>query len=203
MLERLFTQHSFDVVFSGLGTSRAQPELQATQQELDSYGGGFEHWLKKVDLLQNQALAKLAKRTEAGGGKFPRLVRIGAIGSDAQAQGSEENPWGYYRRYQGLADKAVLDESLTGGTVVLQPGGLNRGDDMRINRPWEQEKDQTNSLSVAHLAQVAVALGLRDFEQNLGGSWGRGDKIVVSDGDIRAFDFTASARGKNNVNEEL
>ena len=63
-----------------MGTSRANPEMQKTQETL-GYGGGFEHWLKKVDLLQNQALAKLVKASESD--KFhPRFVRIGAAGSD-------------------------------------------------------------------------------------------------------------------------
>ncbi len=60
--------------------------------------------------------------------------------------GSEENPWGFYSQYQGLADDrtVALGRELGFSTLILRPGGLDRGEDLRSKRPWEVERHEKN-----------------------------------------------------------
>lgn len=68
---------------------------------------------------------------------------------------------GRYARYQGIADE--ITQAVMGSTpcVILNPGGLDRGDKFRANRPWEIQKHQMGpGLPVSRVAKRAVEDGL-------------------------------------------
>ena len=140
-----------DVVFSAMGTSRANPEMQAAQAET-SYHEGFATWLRRVDCVQNAKLAQAAKEANAKG-----IVRVSAMSSNPMAVGSEQQYWGWYARYQGLGDQ--LTKQIMGPTrsVILNPGALDRGERFRQNRPWEHGR---GGLPVVRVAEQAVVQGL-------------------------------------------
>jgi len=106
-----------------MGTSRANPEMQAAQAAT-SYHEGFATWLRRVDCAQNAKLAQAAKQANVKG-----LVRVSAASSNARQIGSAEQFWGWYARYQGLGDEMTM--AIMGATpsLILRPGGLD----------WDQE----------------------------------------------------------------
>lgn len=79
-----------DVVFTAMGTSRANPEMQATQAST-SYHEGFAAWLRRVDCAQNIKLAQAAREANAKG-----FVRVSAMSSNAKQFGTAEQFWGWY-----------------------------------------------------------------------------------------------------------
>ena len=144
-----------DIVFTAMGTSRANKEMQEAQEET-SYHEGFATWLRRVDAVQNAKLAQAAKQANAKG-----IVRVSAMSANANAFGSEQQFWGWYARYQGLGDE--LTKVIMGAkrSVILNPGGLDRGERFRQNRPWEIQKHQMGpGLPVIRVAEQAVAQGL-------------------------------------------
>ena len=79
-----------DVVFTAMGSSRANPETQAAQA-VTSYHEGFATWLRRVDCSQNIKLAQAARAANAKG-----FVRVSAMSSNAQQFGTPEQYWGWY-----------------------------------------------------------------------------------------------------------
>lgn len=151
-----------------MGTSRANTEMQAAQAAT-SYHEGFATWLRRVDCVQSAKLAQAAKAAQVKG-----LVRVSAASSNAGAFGSAEQFWGWYARYQGLGDEMTMKIMGSTPTRILRPGGLDRGDAFRANRPWEIQKHQMGGgMPVLHVAERAVADGLA-----LASGAGAGHKIV-------------------------
>jgi aspartate-semialdehyde dehydrogenase len=78
-----------DVVFTAMGSSRANSETQAAQAAT-SYHEGFATWLRRVDCSQNIKLAQAARAANAKG-----LVRVSAMSSNAKQFGTPEQYWGW------------------------------------------------------------------------------------------------------------
>mmetsp|Transcript_82791 Transcript_82791/g.146070 ORF Transcript_82791/g.146070 Transcript_82791/m.146070 type:complete len:320 (-) Transcript_82791:316-1275(-) len=141
-----------DVVFTAMGTSRALPEVKRDMQGLGP-AQGFEKWLANVDFQQNVALAMAAKR--AGVRLF---VRISASNNNPDTTYNPENIFSLYPRYQGLADHAIAELGFEYGAIILKPGRLERGEDLRKLREWEQQKYEQMGpgLEVSKVAQAAL-----------------------------------------------
>eukprot|EP01062_Namystynia_karyoxenos_P016410 TRINITY_DN15994_c0_g1_i2.p2 TRINITY_DN15994_c0_g1~~TRINITY_DN15994_c0_g1_i2.p2 ORF type:complete len:271 (+),score=91.33 TRINITY_DN15994_c0_g1_i2:76-813(+) len=152
-----------DVVLTAAGTSRANPEVKAA---MDSDGdAGFASWLMRVDVGVNQRLAELAS---AQGAKV--FGRISARGADPSKEGGGFN---IYWKHQGIADERVsaLAQGFPKGVVILRPGRLDRGDELRSARPWEVEhhEKQGAGLHVRHVAERLLQEVDRHLDQEGGG----------------------------------
>jgi len=163
-LRNVFSQKGpFDIVFTAMGTSRVNPEVQEAMEEY-GLGLGFEKFLKKVDLGFNLALAELA--LENGVKLFSR---ISARGANADGEVNPDIQWSYYPKYQGLADKAIMALPFPKGVHILRPGRLDRGEEFRKLRPHEvgAHEKMGPGLSVTHVARKAVAMALADSSNDV------------------------------------
>ena len=71
-----------DVVFTAMGSSRANPETQSAQGGNVLSRGLCPPWLRRVDCSQNIKLAQAARAANARG-----FVRVSAMSSNAQQFG--------------------------------------------------------------------------------------------------------------------
>eukprot|EP00392_Amoebophrya_sp_AT5.2_P003854 g3859.t1 len=208
---------SVDIVFTAMGTSRANPEVRAAMNsaraEAGSEAAGFEKWLREVDLRRNVLLARAA----AVAGAVKAYSRISAASADVNAAVSPEKTFSYYFKYQGLADEKVLeacsgrrrDSASSLGLAssppivahILRPGALDRGEQFRAKREWEvaRHASQGPGLDVKHLAKVAVAMALAEVAE----AGDKGSVHIVDEGMIRNFDADGVlARLEKSVGDE-
>lgn len=162
-----------NVAFTAMGTSRANEEVKKTQQET-SYARGFARWLRKVDFFQNLQLARAAKL--AG---VDRFVRVSATKASASVKGSEDNPWGWYVHFQGISDEKISSLPFSKGCVLLRPGRLDRGEELRALREWEVQGHAKNGPGLS--VEVVAARGVRE---GLEGEIGPGGVLVVEQDDF-------------------
>eukprot|EP00397_Hematodinium_sp_SG-2012_P059468 GEMP01076259.1.p1 GENE.GEMP01076259.1~~GEMP01076259.1.p1 ORF type:complete len:235 (+),score=63.06 GEMP01076259.1:15-719(+) len=139
-----------DVCITAIGTSRANAVVKESMEKMGN-DEGFAHWLQKVDLGINVALAKQA---HADG--VQHFARISAINADSSKRGGG---FEIYNRYQGESDDAVARYSFPTGLTIMRPGALDRGEEFRSKRPWEVERhiNQGPGLSVDLLASKTIA----------------------------------------------
>ncbi|CAD7937271.1 unnamed protein product [Amoebophrya sp. A25] len=174
-LRSTMTGDGVNIVFTALGTSRANSEVKADMAaaaaETGHQGPGFERWLSEVDYRRNYLLARAANVPPAKAPRFGPTIfsRISAANANATADVVAEKTFSYYSRYQGLADEAVA-RALSGGKMIghiLRPGALDRGDEFRAKREWEVARNATQGpgLSVVRLAKVAVHMALSEYQK--------------------------------------
>eukprot|EP00933_Yihiella_yeosuensis_P032213 TRINITY_DN25805_c0_g1_i1.p1 TRINITY_DN25805_c0_g1~~TRINITY_DN25805_c0_g1_i1.p1 ORF type:complete len:296 (-),score=71.91 TRINITY_DN25805_c0_g1_i1:99-986(-) len=172
VLSSLFKETAFNVVFTGMGTSRANAEV-AEAQAASGYAEGFRQFLNQVDLRQNVALGK--RFLESSADKKGVFVRVSSFRADSSITGSEESPWGWYVHHQGKADDELRAafEGKAQKLVLMKPGRLERGEDLRSKRPWEAQQFQQMGpgLDVEVVAKMSAATVLAEFEFNLEGTF--------------------------------
>lgn len=107
--------------------------------------------LEKVDKVYPLALLALCKRTG-----IRHFQSVSVRGADAKDGG---DGWHHYKRIKGESDDAVLQSEMPLGIVILRPGPLDRGEELRSVRQAEMDKHAkgTPMLAVASLARSMIA----------------------------------------------
>ena len=155
-----------DAVFLCHGTSREYADVQT-----DIAGNGqegFAKWLQRVDvdITSRVAFAAIENRVRV-------IARISASHADPDHDPEALGGFGLYFKYQGIADQALIEmqkEEMKSADasriLIFRPGSLDRGEEKRATRPWEQEiarKGERKTMPVGLLASAII----RQAEVNL------------------------------------
>ena len=148
-----------DAVFLCHGTSR---EYADVQNDVAKNGqDGFAKWLQRidVDITSRVAFAGIEDRVRV-------IARISASYADPDHDPDALGGFGLYFKYQGIADQALIDmqkEEMKSAdasrVLIFRPGCLDRGQEKRATRPWEQDiakKGEWKTLPVGALASAII-----------------------------------------------